>query len=134
MQHQILCASSQFHNSCIMSSSFNLQLGHHGYVRTLLFTRLAHAGRMLWHALHANILTLLGSFAFQIEYQTISNAILLELPIPIVHIPSCTFYLFFHTKLEIQYLLEISAIQPLLNVMNIGTLKSNLIRTIGLYP
>ena len=34
------CASSQFHNSCIMSSSFNLQLGHHGYVRNLLFTRL----------------------------------------------------------------------------------------------
>ena len=82
----------------------------------------------------ANILTLLGTFAFQIEHQTTSTAILLELPIPIVHIPSCTFYLFFHTKLEIQYLLEISAIQPLLNVMNIGTLKSKLIRTIGLYP
>ena len=28
LQHQILCASSQFHNTCIMSSSFNLQLGH----------------------------------------------------------------------------------------------------------
>ena len=88
------CASSQFHNSCIMSFSFNLQLGHHGYVRTLLFNRLAHAGRMLWHALHANILTLLGTFAFQIEHQTISTAILLDLPIPIEHIPSCTFLFF----------------------------------------
>ena len=72
LQHQILCASSHFHNTCIMSSSFTLQLGHHGCVRTLLFTRLAHAGRMLWHALHANILTLLETFAFQIKHQTIS--------------------------------------------------------------
>ena len=38
------CATSQLDNTCTVSSSFKLHLGHHGGVRTLLFTRLAHVG------------------------------------------------------------------------------------------